>query len=1015
MAVRAVLIGLVNEGRLFYLLDNTPDGKDAAFMSSPNDVQYVRLSSFVAQTPNITELHTTEFHHFLWSPQTDHDKKRWKRIFINKTQPVTKDMLVGVDIIPDLAPKKKREARKKKDALSNRALQFKMLMVTNNQIPGGYLFGNRRRGYSMRSNIGLKGIGNPITARRGFDGDGDGFVDDGLPTMRPFIPGLDIGPLDRSALRGMRSIRTSGGITSRDRALSQDSVNSFLADIETFAEIKFHGGKPITTKGDALAALAFAIPSFSHPEKKKRSTIDFLSGNPNEALKPWQKSYVHQFLLMVGTHPDRNDAMYEIKAYSDDAPMGIGGQAAPLASTDQWTFDPITKKFKPQKVYEPTKIAIKYTDPESGRGLMQFASLMLGKQNMAFNITTSTLERGIQQDMSRKGLSRALVTKIVQLEQFKGAGDKVSQRIRQGQFTDMRDIIETAQNIILIWDQLRSGPFLSSPDAREILAEQELQVDSILSFIGSVLSGQPQSPSELYATLSSIKDVADAVSKASAEEKNIPTISSGFTNLMEIRNKWAPFEASTTGIHESTHALQFIVQSRFLLELAEGKRQEFLREEIVRRGRQLGRKLLPQEISKLSDSVSAYSFLPDVLFDSLSELGQNNPDALRTKVQLWGTEALGLPFDPSDPSNYRSNSVPALLDFLESYYGSVSGEPQELDPVQRFGTQLIYIGQDPAKLSPELSRLINDVVALLEKEKPELIQASGLKKTGPGDELTINMLMALFSSDVLGRAKQNTSYRQLRILPSENGPGSPLLAFSAHGYPQIQNGGAIIEGLSPDETKLLFEAASALAPMAVRFKQTLASSPVDARQAFMVRQQPDEISLPMGFDGISYSEFKTMDPERILQIARLSFAALSAKMISYDNSKNKRFFPNIINSLRISFGEYDSLSDAQIKELERISGLVGTPTGRESDPAYSNYQSTLLAGNHTLSPGSFSLAEFSAESAVAEILGLPISQAIAGQTTTRELSNYELQLVTTLLGYLFKAGMPSDLLREVNV
>ena len=184
MPNRLILIGNTDAGKLYFDVDAAPSDKNSLFVDKDEMENPVDLVEFILNNPNISELRTTPFHEFLWSGMGGSLSDRWKRTFITRTQPVDESLIKNIEI------KKKPKKRLKPIGKTNQAMAFKSLSFSNNfnMMPGSAL-GNRRASQRQLIGLNVKIIG-PV--RAGYDGDGDGFVDDGLPTMRPFIPGIDI-------------------------------------------------------------------------------------------------------------------------------------------------------------------------------------------------------------------------------------------------------------------------------------------------------------------------------------------------------------------------------------------------------------------------------------------------------------------------------------------------------------------------------------------------------------------------------------------------------------------------------------------------------------------------------------------------------------------------------------------------------------------------------------------------------------------------------------------------------
>jgi hypothetical protein len=122
--------------------------------------------------------------------------------------------------------------------------------------------------------------------------------------------------------------------------------------------------------------------------------------------------------------------------------------------------------------------------------------------------------------------------------------------------------------------------------------------------------------------------------------------------------------------------------------------------------------------------------------------------------------------------------------------------------------------------------------------------------------------------------------------------------------------------------------------------------------------------------------------------------------------------------------ELAPLNASEIKVMQEIARKIGLPagtpsqttgTGPSSMPAqgYSSYQATLVDATTWLGEYKWSIAEFVAESAVADFMGIPFSQVADSGLNTREFTNEELQVLNKLLQWIFSGRLPSDRMNEV--
>ena len=187
MSSRAVLVGAIGLDRFYYLLDTSERSQpDGAIVGQDGQARLVNFSQTAATSRNLKRFSTSEFHEFLWGTHTGDDLVSWRNTFINKTQPVPNALLANVPIKEDLLP-----AEKKKKKVAKKVQDFKKRQQTKSILAS-----------SLTSEIDVKTLGRTI--RRGafssvafdpnaFDADGDGFVQDSTPYMRPALPSNNVG------------------------------------------------------------------------------------------------------------------------------------------------------------------------------------------------------------------------------------------------------------------------------------------------------------------------------------------------------------------------------------------------------------------------------------------------------------------------------------------------------------------------------------------------------------------------------------------------------------------------------------------------------------------------------------------------------------------------------------------------------------------------------------------------------------------------------------------------------
>ena len=349
MPTRLIFVGNTSEGKLFYNVDANPTEKNAMFVDSADTETPVDLVSFISSNPDINEIRSTPFHKFLWDGADGQMAERWKRVFMNRTQPVDESLIKDVEV------KKKPKKRLVAQSKNNQIMAFKSLVFSQQfeKMPNSAL-GNRRSSNRTIMGMNVKILG-PVNA--GYDGDNDGFVDDGLPTMRPFIPGLDVANVrvpKSVRSQGMR-VRTSSSPVDRFATIPVDQVRQTVINQDKFLEKRFNDGKPITSIGDIKRILMDELPSFASGE----SRFDFLDGPDDQPLEPYAYENMVGFLLALHANPSMKKFSYEMKPFGIGDEPGVGGSTR-YQSGHQWTI--VNGAYVATKNRTP-KITITYRHP----------------------------------------------------------------------------------------------------------------------------------------------------------------------------------------------------------------------------------------------------------------------------------------------------------------------------------------------------------------------------------------------------------------------------------------------------------------------------------------------------------------------------------------------------------------------------------------------------------------------------------------------------------------------------
>lgn len=116
--MRAVLVGLHNDKKLYYDLDASADDPDGIIEMPNGKTMNVEFFPYVTSVRGLKKLRTTAFHRKLWDkPQSGHDSS-WDQIFLDKTKPVSDKLLANLDINTALG-KTRSKLRAKSDAVSS--------------------------------------------------------------------------------------------------------------------------------------------------------------------------------------------------------------------------------------------------------------------------------------------------------------------------------------------------------------------------------------------------------------------------------------------------------------------------------------------------------------------------------------------------------------------------------------------------------------------------------------------------------------------------------------------------------------------------------------------------------------------------------------------------------------------------------------------------------------------------------------------------------------------------------
>lgn len=125
--MKAVLVAIIDgEKKLYYVLDSKNKDSDGVIDDGekPKIVNFWRTA---IKSNNLVPLRSTKFHDYLWDGATGEEPDTWQRVFVRKTQDVSKSMTFGLTISSDVMKSKPKEK-----SLNDRAMEFKTLSQTQN-------------------------------------------------------------------------------------------------------------------------------------------------------------------------------------------------------------------------------------------------------------------------------------------------------------------------------------------------------------------------------------------------------------------------------------------------------------------------------------------------------------------------------------------------------------------------------------------------------------------------------------------------------------------------------------------------------------------------------------------------------------------------------------------------------------------------------------------------------------------------------------------------------------------
>jgi hypothetical protein len=351
--------------------------------------------------------------------------------------------------------------------------------------------------------------------------------------------------------------------------------------------------------------------------------------------------------------------------------------------------------------------------------------------------------------------------------------------------------------------------------------------------------------------------------------------------------------------------------------------------------------------------------------------------------------------------------------------------------LQSWLNQPIFFGNEPVVLNDYLANLLNEMQANI-SDVPTLLGLSTAREYKAGESITPAIASLLINPSIIRReqSSRRNVMRGIKMYEVDNNGNilfsktAPTVILSSLGFPDLMgDNGRIIKGGLPGDVKPLVDALIGSSALARDTQGKMARGIQEIRNAAQVRAEPDSVDLPKSFGDMSLSEFNELSADEVLEYFNKTIdnslsdisTGIQRGQIDSTNSYVFEVMPGTPAT------ELAPLNSSEIKIMQEIARKVGLPagagnrTGLGSIPAqgYSSYQATLVDPITWLGQYKWSIAEFVAESAVADFMGIPFSQVADSGLNTREFTNEELQVLNKLLQWVFSGRLPSDRMSEV--
>lgn len=1060
MKLRAVLVGSYYGSKLYYLLEPYGDkNSTGALVDANGNIEYIKFFAFIKSNPGVREFRFSKFHRFLWDAPSPENKPKWKRIFVNGTQPVDEEMLIGAKIISDLGPQ-----TKKKHLLEDRAIHFKSLVISQNvtSMPDSIL---SRRIESSRMKIGYKGIGRSIGNKPAIDGDGDGFVDDGLPTMRPFIPGFDfvldaMGNVRESMTNARESVR--GGMQSRiltkpqtidERLfpLTETEVANVQRKMRAYVEKTFNDGKEFKTKREVMDVLARHIPSFASGD----SYIQFLDEitNDDEVVPDWARQYLDAFLLSISAQPEAIKFNYRIEKAPDNKPYG--GAVSIRSSAQDYVTDPTTGRFKPTKIRRPL-IMFEYKEKQPGTPIKDFNNDSDRQAQSLFNIGSAIVD-GI------KAAKLKIANFNERTYQDLGNIERINRNIDAFEKT-LTELASIAPNLVVLPDDeiiKAVGGFIA---AISDVHPGRIDADPLTRVVRKI-DWVPQTPQITFFNDKNKEQafISRNIAKKFAEQlfgprgfthsellqfvqdsrKDIYNQLHGDNKMRKVLRKIESIDSGlsellgqTIALHESNHMLHNIQARIDAINQAELIRQAIVNREAEKFSSQ-GAEAYARYRALIQKQVRIEDFFGEVFTERAVQLARQ--DAVLAKRRLLHSDFYPMSdvqFPRLRQSQYNENEsefgwaafdtvTAACMQMLDKFVtfaqnNSVLSDNQKKakQSIRAFMTQPITTDSGNITIGDGLARVLNEINSAVG------VLATTFSRNGvrfeSGEELNLGMAVMLLHPTLL---IENASTRNIFS-------GLKLRQYSALleevGFPDfiINDGNSIkkIQGLELDESKKLSTALLYIRGMAKEIP-TLPDGSVPADlsvRATTAIEVPSKITLPSPFPPMTEKELMEMDDEKFLPLYK---KMIENTLSLLESTTDSRTYETVVESGITDMYWWDNFTKEETDTLLKVMRGVGTPNIKQgrSGTGYTTYMGTITPPTFPgfACPPRFS--EFFAELAVANTFGVPISMIDTemdenGQTRTisRALSENEMQAVLKFFRWMYPNQFLSEKLEEIQ-